>query len=132
MAVPLNSTSEDRKQTQAARNQAMAELSHELHERIKRLCAEGDEVLGRGRYEGALARYGAAWELLPEPRTDWAAGEWIMATIGDVQYHQGNFAASRRAFLTALKCGGSPDNPFLRLRLGQCLFELGDRRETAN
>jgi hypothetical protein len=74
----------------------------------------------------------SAWESLPEPRTDWSAGEWIMAAIGDVQFVQGNFAASRKAFMTALKCGGSPDNPFLRLRLGQCLFELGDRQEAAN
>jgi tetratricopeptide (TPR) repeat protein len=110
----------------------MAELSQELHERIQRLCAEGDELLDQGRYEDALARYGSAWQLLPEPRTDWSAGEWIMAAIGDVRYHQGDFAASRQAFMMALKCGGSPDNPFLRLRLGQCLFELGDRQEAAN
>jgi hypothetical protein len=60
----------------------MAELSHELHERIERLCAEGDEFLDQSRYEDALARYGAAWNLLPEPRTNWSAREWIMAANG--------------------------------------------------
>ena len=110
----------------------MAELPRELHERIKRLCAEGDDLLDQGRCEDALARYGSAWELLPEPRTDWSAGEWIMAAVGDAEFQRGDFAASRQALMTALKCGGSPDNPFLRLRLGQCLFELGDRQEAAN
>jgi tetratricopeptide (TPR) repeat protein len=110
----------------------MAELPQELHERIQRLCAEGDGLLDQGRFDDALARYDSAWQLLPEPRTDWSAGEWIMAAIGDVQFQRGHFAASRQALMTALKCGGSPDNPFLRLRLGQCLFELGDRQEAAN
>jgi hypothetical protein len=55
-----------------------------------------------------------------------------MAAIGDVQYRHGHCAASREAFQMALKCGGSPDNPFLRLRLGRCLFELGNRQEAAH
>jgi tetratricopeptide (TPR) repeat protein len=132
IAVPLNSTNEATQQTQATRNQSMAELSQQLHERIQGLCAEGDNLLDQDRYEDAIARYESAWQLLPEPRTDWSAGEWIMAAIGDAHYHEGDFAASRAAFMTAVKCGGSPDNPFLRLRLGQCLFELGDRQEAAN
>lgn len=113
-------------------NQTMAELPQELHQSIKRLCAEADEFLDQSRYEDALARYWTAWELLPQPRHDWSAGEWIMAAIGDVQYFQGRFVASLDAFMMALICGGSPDNPFLRLRLGQCLFEIGNRQEAAN
>ncbi len=36
--------------------------------------------------------------------------------------------------MTAMRCDyGEPvGNPFLRLRLGQCLFELGETREAAN
>lgn len=109
----------------------MAELPDPLHERIQRLCAEGDELLVEERHDDALARYHSAWELLPEPRTDWEAAEWIMAAIGDANFFQGEIAAAREAFVTAVKCG-SPDNPFLRLRLGQCLFELGEMQEAAN
>lgn len=34
--------------------------------------------------------------------------------------------------MTAMKCDGATGNPYLRLRLGQCLFELGEMREAAN
>ena len=32
----------------------------------------------------------------------------------------------------AFRCGAEPDNPFLRLRLGQALFELGELAEATN
>jgi tetratricopeptide (TPR) repeat protein len=109
----------------------MPELPDAVYDSIKRLCADGDELLDQDRFEDALACYKAAWARLPEPRTDWSAAEWIMAAIGDANFLRGDFAAAREAFMTAVKYG-SPDNPFLRLRLGQCLFELGDQRQAGN
>lgn len=38
----------------------------------------------------------------------------------------------RTPLMTAIKCEGAMANPFLRLRLGQCLFELGELSEAAN
>jgi hypothetical protein len=38
----------------------------------------------------------------------------------------------RNLLVTAMKCDGATANPFLRLRLGQCLFELGELDEAAN
>ena len=34
--------------------------------------------------------------------------------------------------MMAMRCDGATANPFLRLRLGQCLFELGELDEAAN
>ncbi len=34
--------------------------------------------------------------------------------------------------MTAMQCAGATANPFLRLRLGQCLFELGELAKAAN
>src|SRR5262245_18896093 len=110
----------------------MTELPDDVHDRIQSLCADGDELVGQDRFEEALAHYGAAWDLLPEPRTDWDAASWILAAIGDANFFRGNFAAGRQALMTAMKCAGATGNPFLRLRLGQCLFELGEMREAAN
>lgn len=110
----------------------MADLRADLKAEVDRLCAEGDKHLDQDRYEEALARYAAAWELLPEPREACADAMWIQSGMGDAQFFRGDFAVARQAFMTVLRCGGEPGNPYLRLRLGQCFFELGERHEAAN
>jgi hypothetical protein len=82
------------------------------------------------RPEDAIARFEAAWERLPEPRTDHPDAPYVLAAVGDAHFLRGDFAAGRDAFMTALRCAhGEPiGNPFLRLRLGQCMFELGEMR----
>jgi hypothetical protein len=111
----------------------MRELLDELHDEVKRLCAEGDDLANRQRYEEALRRYGEAWSLLPEPKTDWEAAVWLLAAIGDAHFHRGDFLSGRDALTKAMIHGeGAIGNPFLRLRLGQCLYELSDMKEAAN
>ena len=110
----------------------MAELAGELYDQIERLCTEGDEMLGQERYEDALTCFSSAWELLPHPRTDWDAATWILAAMGDTHFARGDFPAMREPLMTAMQCEGATANPFLRLRLGQCLFELGELDEAAN
>ncbi|MFO0891091.1 MAG: hypothetical protein U0790_18345 [Isosphaeraceae bacterium] len=58
----------------------------------------------------------------------------VLAAIGDVRFQRREFAAGREVLMTAMRCAhGEPvGNPFLRLRLGQCLFELGETEEAAN
>jgi len=114
------------------RESTMAELSDDLHEKIEQLCAEGNNCLDEKRVEDALACFSSAWELLPEPRTDWEAATWILGAIADAHFLSGNFAAMRQPLMTVMQCDGATGNPFLRLRLGQCLFELGDLKEAAN
>lgn len=104
----------------------MPELTDKLHDAIKAFCAEGDALAEQGRPGDAIARYEAAWDLLPEPRTDWSAATWILAAIGDVHYLDCEFERGRAVLLTAMHCPEAIGNPFLHLRLGQCQFELGD------
>ncbi len=112
----------------------MLNASDELNDRVDRLLDEGDELLDEDRPEEAIALYETAWELLPEPRTDRPYALDVLAAIGDARFHQRDFAASRDAFMTAMRCSfGEPlGNPYLRLRLGQCMYELGETKEAAN
>jgi hypothetical protein len=103
----------------------METLAEELHEKIKRLCAEGDDAAKDEDFDTAVERYGAAWNLLPDPRTQWEAATWILAAIGDAHYLAGEFERGRKALLLAMQCPDAIGNPFLHLRLGQCQFELG-------
>ncbi|MFY8059654.1 MAG: hypothetical protein ACOVRM_18050, partial [Planctomycetaceae bacterium] len=61
----------------------MNELPDDTNQKIQKLSAEGDELAASGRFEDALKAYWAAWDLLPEPQTDWEAATWLLAAIGD-------------------------------------------------
>ena len=110
----------------------MAELPNAIHSEIKSLCATGDSHADTNRYDEALKSYWAAWDLLPEPKTDWEAATWILAATGDANFLSGNYEAGRDNLSTAMHCPGAVGNPFLHLRLGQCQFELGNPDEAAD
>ena len=104
----------------------MAELDDTTHEQIQSLCADGDELAKNGKFPAALKKYWAAWDLLPEPQTEWDAATWILAAIGDACFLSGDFVAGRDNLSLAMRCPDAIGNPFIHLRLGQCQFELGN------
>ena len=104
----------------------MAELTEEVHKRIQALCAKGDSLAKKREYRAALEQYWAAWDLVPEPRTDWAAATWILSAIGDTNFFGGDFVAGRDNLSMAMHCPDSIGNPLLHFRLGQCQYELGN------
>lgn len=111
----------------------MKALPDDIYDEIQRLCAEGDNFAECSDFEQALSCFQTAWNLLPEPRTGWSAALWILAAIGDVRFERGEFAAGREALMTAMTFfDEAPGNPFLQMRLGQCMYELGELQEAAN
>jgi tetratricopeptide (TPR) repeat protein len=110
----------------------MAELTDDAHERIQKLSAEGDAFAEAGRYPDALKKYWDAWDLLPEPQTDWEAATWLLAAIGDANFLVGDYEAGRDNLSNAMHCPGAIGNPFLHLRLGQCQLELGNDDRAAD
>ncbi|QTN30594.1 tetratricopeptide repeat protein [Rhodoferax sp. AJA081-3] len=102
----------------------MAKLSDEIHSEIQRLCATGDELAKARRFADAIPMYWTAWDLLPEPKTDWSAALWILAAIGDANFLGGDYVAGRDNLSQAMHCPGAIGNPFVHMRLGQCQFEL--------
>ena len=93
------------------------ELDESVHRDVTRLCAAGDELAEQGRYEGAVAEYNKAWELIPEPKNDWNASTWILAAISDACFSIGKNKSARQALEYAMTCPGGLGNPFLHLRL---------------
>jgi tetratricopeptide (TPR) repeat protein len=110
----------------------MAELDHAVHERIQALCSEGDGLTNKGEYVAALMKYWAAWELLPEPKTDWEAATHILGAVGDANFLGGDYLAGQDNLSLAMHCPNAIGNPFLHLRLGQCQFELGNLDRAAD
>lgn len=96
------------------------------------LFEEGEAFADDEEFADALDRFRAAWAALPEPRADQPQAVQILAAISDAQFHLGDWEGCHTAMQQAVRCGASVGNPFVRLRLGQSLYELGNEREAAN
>ncbi len=110
----------------------MATLNDEIHRQIQSLCEEGDSFAEEEEFADALKKYWSAWDLLPEPRTDWQSATWILGAIGDTNFLNGDYEAGRDNLSLAMHCPDAVGNPFLHLRLGQCQFELGNLDRAAD
>lgn len=110
----------------------MEKLPKELSHLIDGLCRKADQFAGMEQYDDAIEKYGEAWNLLPEPREQWPAATWILLSVGDAHFRLNEFAEGADILLDALEFPDGDANPFLYLRLGQCLLELGRVDEAAN
>jgi tetratricopeptide (TPR) repeat protein len=98
----------------------------------ERLFAEGEGLAAAEQDAEALTRFRAAWDALPEPKAEQESAIRILAALADSHFYLGEWEGCLRAVQDALRCGADVGNPFLRLRLGQSLYELGDEQEAAN
>jgi tetratricopeptide (TPR) repeat protein len=110
----------------------MAELSDDVYRQIQALCKKGDSLAEKEKFSAALKQYWAAWELLPQPRTQWEAATWILGAIGDANFLSEDFIAGRDNLSLAMHCPDAIGNPFLHLRLGQCQYEMGNLDRAAD
>jgi tetratricopeptide (TPR) repeat protein len=109
-----------------------AELSPTVHDAIQHFCTDGDALASAGRYEEAIAEYNRAWEIVPEPKTQWNASTWILAAIGDAAFLANYNTSAKEALEYAMVCPDAVGNPFLHLRLGQVLFDMGEHDRAAD
>ena len=109
----------------AEREHGPVELDARTYELVTQLCAQGDELARHDDHRGAIARFNEAWQLLPEPKSDWHAATWILAGIADSGFLGGFLQTAREALDYVMRCPDAIGNPFLHLRRGQVLFEQG-------
>ncbi|MEJ7804639.1 MAG: hypothetical protein WKG03_01795 [Telluria sp.] len=105
----------------------MEQLPDEAKERIELLLHAGGAFETAGDFDSALARYAAAFEQVPEPKTDWNVSSLIMSNIGSTFFLKGYFQAGADSLRLALQCVQGPGNSFIHLRLGQVELELDNR-----
>ncbi|MBA6313860.1 MULTISPECIES: hypothetical protein [Cellulophaga] len=110
----------------------MKTLDENLHLEIEKLSAQGDAFAETGNYSDALTAYWNAYDLVPEPKTDWEATTWIMVAIGDANFLGADFQAGVENLSNAMHCPNGIGNPFIHLRLGQCQFETGNLERAAD
>lgn len=99
---------------------------------IERHCAEGDRLVEQGQPGEAYQSYMAALRLVPEPAESFEATTWILAALGDLYFHAGDFPQAVTVLSDAMHCPGAIGNPFLHLRLGQAQLEVGNAERAAD
>ncbi|MEC5384325.1 hypothetical protein VVD49_01250 [Uliginosibacterium sp. H3] len=107
-------------------------LPQSVHERITALSKEGDALADKTKYREAIEKYIAAFDLLPEPKTQWEACTWLLVAIGDANFLSKHYEYAQRALSDAMHCPNAIGNPFIHLRLGQSQFELGNKKRAAD
>jgi len=107
-------------------------ISKPLTSKIDALCEEGNQLAKNKAYHDARKKYSDAYRLVPDPKTEWEATTWILASIGDVLFLEGNYEMAQRAFNDAVRCPSGLGNVFIHLRLGEISFELDDKKKAAD
>jgi len=102
------------------------ELSDELYAEITKHSDIGEHYFEDGKYRKALEEYKKSFELIPEPKADWEASVWTLAAIGDSHYMLREFVSALKIFEQLMTEYHEEDNPFVRVRYGECLFETGN------
>ncbi len=110
----------------------MNNLPQDIAQLVDKLCREGDRFAGIDQFDDAIEKYQAAWDLLPAPQQQWPAATWILLSVGDAYFWLKDFHDGATFLLEALDCPNGDSNPYLLLRLGQCLLESGRLDEAAN
>jgi len=107
----------------------MEELGDEVFDEIEILCDKGEAYVERGKYRPAIKKYWKAFDLIPEPKTQYPAGVWLLTAIGDVNFIVKNYEGGVKNLTEAKKHPDGDGNPFIHFRLGQCHLELGNTDE---
>lgn len=97
--------------------------------RIYELADRVNTAMDADEYHEVIDAAREALRLLGEPRSVDGA-MWFLASAGDAYFLQGYFSRALEVFTQARQALGGHSNPFVLLRLGECLVEL-DRDDEA-
>ncbi|MBV8049273.1 MAG: tetratricopeptide repeat protein [Paludibacterium sp.] len=105
------------------------QLDAKTYQAIAHHCEDGDRLTEADQLDEALAAYRRAWDLLPDPQRAWEVATWIKVAIADVHFFAARFDEAIAELDYALTCPGGLSNPYIALRMGQALWELGQADE---
>ncbi len=116
-------------QPPGSRDKSSPELDQNISDNIRRCCQLGYEHYDRADNKAALRHFYKAWTLLPKPQSQWQEAGWVLTAMGDCYFAKADFSNGIESLRSALHCPKAANNPFIHMRLGQCLFEAGQLQE---
>jgi len=97
-----------------------------VFDKIEELCERGEEYMEQEKYPRAIKKFWKAFDLLPEPKTQYPAGTWLLTSIGDINFIVRNYKSGVMNLTRAKQFPEAEGNPYIHFRLGQCLLEEGE------
>lgn len=108
----------------------MQDLEPTLKAQVVELCEKAVEMQDEERFHASNRELVKVQELLPEPKSDWKAYGWLVATMADNHFEQKQYAESYALLVETFEVDSNADqNPFLLMRRGQCALELEKQDE---
>lgn len=107
-------------------------LNDRTHQHILQLSKVGDECMEQGNYAEAIDKFRTAFELVPEPYQEWEASLWLLTSLGEAYYFDGEYSQAHAALAKVIYVPGTIGNPLIHLRLGEVQFELGNTRRATD
>jgi TolA-binding protein len=99
------------------------QLDDKIYNKVIKLCKDGDKFLKKKEYDNAIKKYNEGLELIPSPKNEWEASTWIYSALGDSYYIKEDYQKAKNYFYDAFNCPDAATNPFILIRLGECLYE---------
>jgi tetratricopeptide (TPR) repeat protein len=106
------------------------EIPDEDYVMIEKLSEEGNNLVDKNDFDGAIAKFKQALELVPSPKNNFEASLWLYASIGDMYFLKEEFDDAAKHLYNALNFPDGQANAFVHLRLGQVLFELENEEKS--
>jgi tetratricopeptide (TPR) repeat protein len=93
---------------------------------VEQLSMRADLLMEKGQFAEAIQLYQQGLEIIPEPKSTYEATLWFLVAIGDAYWYLREWEHALPYFEQCLQVLGGTENPFVRLRLGQIFYEMGD------
>jgi TolA-binding protein len=103
-----------------------ATLDDGIFGRIIALSEQANEALESNAPGDAEAPLCEGLRLLPEPQRQWEAYTWLNGSLGETYFRTKRFREAKDVLFDAMNGPDGQVNPFILLRLGQVLLELGE------
>lgn len=111
---------------------SIKELDDQLHQQIVKLSKAGDECMEQENYAIAIDKFREAFNLIPAPFENWDASIWVLTSLGEAYYFDGQYVQAHAALAKVMHVPGALGNPLIHLRLGEVQFELGNTKRAAD
>ena len=103
----------------------MKDLELELKEQVVSLCEKGMEQAEIERYAPSNRTFTNIYDLLPEPKHEWKAYTWLLASMADNHYELKEYEAGLKLLDEVLERDESyKENGYVRMRRGQFQYEI--------
>jgi tetratricopeptide (TPR) repeat protein len=105
---------------------ALLYLPETIAGQIDQFSMRGDLLLEQGQFAEAIELYQQGLAIIPEPKSTYESTLWFLVAIGDAYWYLREWEHALPYFEQSLKVAGGANNPFVCLRKGQLLYEMGD------